>query len=74
MKSKGKYLIFLDPDDLISKNILVTCYKLAEKYKYEIIRFNIYEGFGKINLDKFINELTNCLRYFYLNNFYIKDS
>jgi hypothetical protein len=32
---------------------------LAEKYKYEIIRFNIYEGVGKINLDIFINELIN---------------
>ena len=32
---------------------------MAEKYKYEIIRFIIYEGFGKINLDIFINELIN---------------
>ena len=42
--SKGKYLIIPDPDDIISKNILNICYKYAEKFKYEIIRFNAYCG------------------------------
>ena len=40
--SKGKYIIFPDPDDIISRNILKICYKYAEKKNYEIIRFNTY--------------------------------
>ena len=39
--AKGKYIIIPDPDDIISKNILLICYKYAEKYKYELIKFNI---------------------------------
>ena len=42
--SKGKYIILPDPDDIISKNILNICYKFAEKYNYEMIRFNEYMG------------------------------
>ena len=51
LKSNGKYIIFLDPDDLFSFNILILCYNAAEKYNYDIIRFNIYEGNEKINLE-----------------------
>ena len=42
--SNGKYIIFPDPDDILSRNILNNCYKYAEKYNYEIIRFNRYIG------------------------------
>jgi len=42
--SNGKYLIIPDPDDILSRNILNNCYKYAEKYNYEIIRFNRYKG------------------------------
>ena len=38
--AKGKYLIIPDPDDILNHNILNICYKYAEKYNYEIIRFN----------------------------------
>ena len=38
--AKGKYIIIPDPDDIISENILLLCYNYAEKYKYELIRFN----------------------------------
>ena len=58
-KANGKYLIFLDPDDLLSYNILILCYNLAEKYNYDIIRFNIYEGNEKINLDSLVNKIIN---------------
>ena len=40
--SKGEYIIFPDPDDIISKNIINICYKYAEKYNCEMIRFNLY--------------------------------
>ena len=57
--SKGKYLILPDPDDIISKNILSLCYKYAEKFNYEIIRFNMYVGNGKVLLNNIVNKLIN---------------
>ena len=42
--SKGKYVIIPDPDDILIKNIIIICYKYAEKFKYDIIRFNIFTG------------------------------
>ena len=37
--SKGKYVNIPDPDDILSKDILNTCYKLAERFNYDIIRY-----------------------------------
>ena len=72
--SKGKYITIPDPDDLIGKNILSMCYKYAEVYKYDIIRFNIYEGQGMIKDNELSNE-NHCLKQpslstsiFYANN------
>ena len=48
LKSKAKYIIIPDPDDIISKDIITICYKYGEKYHYDIIRFNIYLGNGKL--------------------------
>jgi glycosyltransferase involved in cell wall biosynthesis len=55
--SNGKYLIFLDPDDLLSYDILNICYNLAFNNNYEILRFNMYEGNGKITLNTLINNI-----------------
>ena len=41
--SNSKYLILPDPDDILDKNIINICFKLSEKYNYELIRFNIYK-------------------------------
>ena len=57
--SKGKYVIIPDPDDFISKNILNLCYYYAEKYKYEIIKFNSYIGKGKLQFNKIVNKLES---------------
>ena len=57
--SRGKYLIFLDPDDLLSTNILFFCYNITQIYDYDLIRFNIYEGYGKIVLDILDNNHLN---------------
>ena len=58
--SKGQYAIFPDPDDILSENILSLCYKYAKKYKYEVIRFNIYDvNKKKIIFNKIINKLEN---------------
>jgi glycosyltransferase involved in cell wall biosynthesis len=42
--SKAKYVILPDPDDLISKDIIRTCLYYAEKYKFEMIRYDLYKG------------------------------
>ena len=57
--SRGKYILFPDPDDIIYKNTLNFCYKYAEKYNYEIIRFNLYLGDGELVFSKIINQLEN---------------
>ena len=57
--AKGKYIIIPDPDDIISKNILLICYNYAEKYKYELIRFNIYTGNKKHFFSNIIKEIGN---------------
>ena len=55
--SKGQYIIIPDPDDIISRNILKICYKYAEKYNYELIRFNTYKGNNVVNFnDTFIKK------------------
>ena len=72
--SKGKYVIIPDPDDIISKNILSICYKYSEKFKYDIIKFNVQRKEGIIKSNKQIYEpkytkqpeLSTTL--FYLNN------
>ena len=56
--SSGEYLIFPDPDDILSKNILKFCYNFVEKYHYEMIRFNIYTGNGNI----FVNNIIKGIK------------
>ena len=41
LNSRGEYLIFPDPDDIISKNILNYCYNFIRNNNYEMIRFNL---------------------------------
>ena len=60
--AKGKYIIIPDPDDIISQNILHICYNYAERYKYELIRFNIYNGKNKpffYDKNKLVNKQIN---------------
>jgi len=44
LKSKGEYLMFPDPDDILEQGCLKYFYNLAKKNDYEVIRFNIYIG------------------------------
>ena len=57
--SKGKYIIFPDPDDILYKKVLNFCYKFAEKYNYEMIRFNLYMGKKDISFGNIIKEMKN---------------
>jgi glycosyltransferase involved in cell wall biosynthesis len=56
--SKGKYIIAPDPDDILSKNIIASCFKYAEKYDYEMIRFNVYIGKKKLVMKDYVNKLA----------------
>jgi len=54
-KSKGDYIIIPDADDILSKDIIKTCYYLAIKYNYEMIRYNVFtngtnDGLTKIGM------------------------
>ena len=59
--SKSKYVFLPDPDDLISKDIIRTCLYYAEKYKLEMIRYDLYRG-NKHKI-KFTNIKENMLLY-----------
>ena len=48
--SKGEYLIFGDPDDILIKDILKYSFKIAKKGDYDIVRYNAYRGNGNIVL------------------------
>ena len=57
LKSRGDYLLFVDPDDILSNGILNHTYNLAIKNDYELIRFNLYIGKSNINLKEIVNNL-----------------
>ena len=59
LKSKGEFLILPDPDDILSQDIINLSYKYAKKYNYEMIRFNIYIGKGKIFLKNTVQNLQS---------------
>ena len=42
LKSTGNFVIFPDPDDLLSKNSLRLFYNYATKYNCEMVRYNLY--------------------------------
>lgn len=71
IKSKGEYIVIPDPDDILSKDILETCYCISKSYNFDMIRFNMYSDkpfvFGEIS-DNFKNiifqpELRNYFIY-----------
>ena len=42
LKAKGEFLIFPDPDDIMSPTVLEKCYHFAKKFNCELIRFHMY--------------------------------
>lgn len=49
-QSRGRYIMFLDSDDIIKRNCLQVCIDNAEKYNADIVKFN----FDKLLKDKII--------------------
>ena len=39
LKSKGEYILVVDPDDLLVNNILIKVYETAKKYNLDIVQF-----------------------------------
>ena len=72
--SKGKYVFIPDPDDIFSKSILSISYKYAEKYDYDIIKFDIKIINGLFNQGTLFYEFRDLKQpelstnLFYLNN------
>ena len=56
--SKGEYLIFPDPDDILTQDILNTCYQYSKKNNYEMIRYNLFD---QRENDIFYNSIVNKL-------------
>ena len=64
LKARGQYIIIPDIDDILSKDILNQCFKIANQYNYDMIRFNMYLENKNIfmynqiknNLNKAINQ------------------
>ena len=61
--AKAKYIIIPDPDDIIDKNIINSCFKYAQKYNYEIIRFNRYVGNNKVVFNDIVKNMENKALY-----------
>ena len=55
--ARGKYILFIDPDDLILNNILEKSYQTAEKNQLDIVQFYFLMGNFKIS------ELSNDFKY-----------
>jgi len=55
--SKGEYIYIPDSDDIISKDILRISYRIAKKFNYDIIRFNIMRSSGKLANSKNIKDI-----------------
>ena len=59
LKSKGEFLIFVDPDDLLAENILNYFHELIKKYDFDLIRFNLYMGNYDLNLPEIVHFLKS---------------
>ena len=60
LKSTGNFIIFPDPDDLLSKNSLRLFYNFATKYNYEMVRYNLYIGNQTLFMEGLIKQINNC--------------
>ena len=58
INSRGEYLIFTDPDDIISKNIINFCYSSIRTHNYDMIKFNLYLD-STVFYENIVNGLEN---------------
>lgn len=70
IKSKGEYIIIPDPDDILSKDILETCYGISKSYNFDVIRFNMYSDKSFV-FSKISNNFKNLIYQPELRNYFI---
>ena len=70
LRSSGEYLIFPDPDDILSNDILYYCYNKAKNQDYDMIKFNLYAG-NKKNILRIIKSIKIQEIYQKILSFYI---
>ena len=58
LNSRGEYLIFPDPDDIISKNIINFCYSSIRTHNFDMIKFNLYLDYT-VYYENIVNGLEN---------------
>ena len=65
LKSNGKYIMFLDSDDLfVNENIFSLCYKIAIKENIDIVEFSGFENnFTQFELSDIIPKIPLYLKY-----------
>ena len=60
--SKGKYLAFLDPDDIfLNHEILEVAYRTAVENDVDLLKFNCLEGNYTLSVNKYTNEEVNSI-------------
>ena len=65
LKSEGKYIMFLDSDDLfVNENIFLTCFEEAMTDNIDIVEFSGFESdFNKFELNDSVPKIPLYLRY-----------
>ena len=63
LSAKGKYIVIIDPDDLLLNDILTKAYILANYYKLDIVHY--YHMKGNFTENKFIKLNTSGIFYNY---------
>ena len=65
LKSNGKYIMFLDSDDLfVNKNIFLMCFNQAINYKIDVVEFSGFEShFNPFELNYTMPKIPIYLRY-----------
>ena len=46
LNASGKYILVIDPDDLLVNDILVKAYQTAEQYNLDIVQFYVIRGYN----------------------------
>jgi glycosyltransferase involved in cell wall biosynthesis len=65
LKSNGKYIMFLDSDDLfVNKNIFLMCFNQAINYKIDVVEFSGFEShFNPFEINYTMPKIPIYLRY-----------
>ena len=66
----GDYIMFVDSDDYISKNMITNMYKLMNKYNSDIVKCNIFKEYIDADIIKIDKPIYSRVKYLDSKNFY----